>query len=275
MGKFIPTPKKTIEGTKKMNYEELFLEMQCQVKEMGDSLKNQQKAFKSLCKNLELGDLKSFTKDMATMESLYEGNEKNLQKMQETEQGFDAKEYIHSGDFADQMLDYCKAIGVDVKGEFPIYEMFPYKIRIDSENLDMYIDRKKTQCLRPIGFINSIKSAQDKLLKASFNPTIFANELVQAYDLCLLKQNAGKEYAHDGDCYLINIYKALTPMKRFKKDYDQQSFAFDLARLYDSEARETEDGRMLQFGTSRNIKKAIRILDCDGKEQYLATIRFY
>jgi len=74
------------------------------------------------------------------------------------------------------------------------------------------------------------------MLKAPFEPSTFTSELASAYDL---------------------------------------AFAFDLARLYCSEVDSTDDGRKFQFGPSRNIGKCVRILDKDGVEQYLATIRFY
>ncbi|MEY8427469.1 hypothetical protein AALA00_07070 [Lachnospiraceae bacterium 46-15] len=92
---------------------------------------------------------------------------------------------------------------MDVRGDFPVYEMFPYRVKLDTENQDLYLDRKKVPCMRP------------------------------------------------------------------------QSFAFDLAHLYMSEIEETKSGRKFQFGPSRNNIKAIRILDRDGQEQFLATIRFY
>ncbi|MCI9665624.1 MAG: hypothetical protein HFI46_17605 [Lachnospiraceae bacterium] len=45
---------------------------------------------------------------------------------------------------------------------------------------------------------------------------------------------------------------------------------------YQSPAEEAaKDGRKFQFGPSRNIGRAIRILDKEGNEQYLATIRFF
>ena len=37
----------------------------------------------------------------------------------------------------------------------------------------------------------------------------------------------------------------------------------------------TKNGRRFQFGPSRDIAKSIRILDENGQEQFLATIRFY
>jgi hypothetical protein len=64
-------------------------------------------------------------------------------------------------------------------------------------------------------------------------------------------------------------------MSRFRKDYDMQSYAFDLARLYTADSDEAGDGRRFQFGPSRNNNKAIRIIDAAGNEQFLVTIRFF
>ena len=161
--------------------------------------------------------------------------------------------------------------GVDVRGEFPVYEMFPYKVRLDAENQDIYLDRKKVQCMRPKSFVEQVKAGQDKLNRANFNAQTFVNELSDAYDTAILKLKKQP----GADIYLNSLYKLLAPMSRFRKDYDQQSFAFDLARLYAEGAVETKNGRKFQFGPSRNNGKAIRILDQEGKEQFLATIRFY
>ena len=160
---------------------------------------------------------------------------------------------------------------MDVQGEFPVYEMFPYKVRLDAENQDLYLDRKKVQCMRPQSLVATIQNGQEKLNKASFNALTFAGELSDAYELAILKLKKNPE----SDIYLTSLYKFLAPMSRFRKDYDQQSFAFDLARLYISDVEETKNGRRFQFGPSRNNVKAIRILDKDGKEQYLATICFF
>ena len=149
--------------------------------------------------------------------------------------------------------------------------MFPYRVKVDTENQDVYIDRKKVSCMRPLSLVNTIKAGQEKLNKASFNALSFATELAAAYDLVVLK--SGKQAG--ADMYLQNIYKMMTPMSRARKEYDQQSFAFDIARLYAAEIEEIKDGRRFQFGPSRNNNKAIRILDQQGREQFLATIRFF
>ncbi|MHB8125260.1 MAG: hypothetical protein ACYDEJ_06365 [Desulfitobacteriaceae bacterium] len=258
------------------DYEDLFKQMVVVEKELKDKINSQQKLFKSLSKNMEKGDLKSWTRDLGAMRAYLKEQENLMEGMQTLVDDFGIRTYVENGDFVEQLLACCDRLEVDVKGEFPIYELFPFRVRVDTENLDLYLDRKRVQCLRPLTFVQDVKTSRDKLLKAAFDPRGFVKELAAAYDLMMLKQNQGQVPTSTvGDIYLKNLYTLLTPMRRFRKDYDLQSFAFDLARLYAEELRSTEDGRQFQFGPSRNINKAIRILDKDGREQYLATIRFF
>ncbi len=254
-----------------MNYEEFYAALLPQEKVMKERLALLQKLFKSVGKETENGDVKSLTRDLGAMAEAAESLSALLLEMDGTVSGFDTRGYFESGEFADQMLASCEEKGVDVRGEFPVYEMFPYRVKVDAENQDIYLDRKKVQCMRPKSFVDIVKAGQEKLNKASFNALTFVSELSDAYDLAVLKLNKRPE----SDIYLTSLYKFLAPMSRFRKDYDQQSFAFDLARLYMSGIEETKNGKRFQFGPSRNQNKAIRILDGDGQEQYLATIRFY
>jgi hypothetical protein len=258
------------------DYEELYKQMLSVEKELKDKINSHQKLFKSLSKNMEKGDLKNWTKDLAAMRACLKEQETLMEEMQTQVDEFGIRDYVENGDFVEQLLAHCDRLEVDVKGEYPTYEMFPFRVRIDTENLDLYLDRKRIQCLRPLAFVQDVKASRDKLLKAAFDPKGFVKELAAAYDLILLKQNQGKiSPSTVGDIYLKSLYTLLTPMRRFRKDYDNQSFAFDLARLYAADLRTCEDGRKFQFGPSRNINKAIRILDQDGREEYLATIRFF
>jgi hypothetical protein len=65
-----------------------------------------------------------------------------LLEFRELAESFDSKRYMENGDFAKQMLSYCESMSVDVRGDFPTYEIFPYKVKIDADNQDVYIDRK-------------------------------------------------------------------------------------------------------------------------------------
>lgn len=254
-----------------MNYENLYQDVQPEQKMIKDALASLQKLYKSLCREMESGDMKSFARDISVMKETADSLTSSLEELWSIVEAFDARTYFESGEFTEQMLAFCQEKGVDVRGEFPVYEMFPYRVKVDAENQDLYLDRKKVQCMRPLSFVETVQKGQEKLNKASFNAQTFVNELSDAYDLAVMK--SGK--VQGTDIYLTNLYKFLAPMSRFRKDYDQQNFAFDLARLYISEVEETKGGRKFQFGPSRNNNKAIRILDKDGQEQYLATIRFY
>lgn len=254
-----------------MDYEELYAELQPLEKRMKDMIGTAQKLYKNMVKDTENGDIKDLSKMLTAFEELMDAQASLAASIRTAVDGFDSRAYLENGEFAQQMLSICRDKGVDVTGEYPVFEMFPYRVKFDTENQDIYLDRKKVPSLRPLSFVQTVKAGQDKLMKASFNAAGFLNELSEAYDLALLKM--GKEQGYD--LYLTSLYKFLVPMGRSRKEYDQQSFAFDLARLYMSDVEETKSGKRYQFGPSRNNAKAIRILDREGREQFLATIRFF
>ena len=225
-----------------MNYEGFYDDLQPQQKNVKDGIASLQRLFKAVSREVEGGDVKNLAKDLETMAQAASAVSEAIDAMKAAADGFDAKEYFESGEFAEQMLAACADKGVDVRGEFPVYEMFPYRVKLDTENQD----RKKVQCMRPGSFVDMVKNGQEKLNKASFNAAAFAGELADAYDMAVLKLKRQP----GADIYLTSLYKILAPMSRFRTDYDQ-------------------------FGPSRVGGKAIRILDMEGNEQYLATIRFF
>lgn len=254
-----------------MDYETLYNEYLAYEKAIKEKIKLVTKLQKAIAKNMDSGDL---FKSISDTELLHQASDElseltsNVKALLST---FDAREYMESGLFAQQLLSQCEQSNVDVIGDFPVYEMFPYKVRFDVENQEAYLDRKKVSCLRPSTLVSIVKAGQEKLYKASFRANQFASELASAYDLACLK--LGKEAG--ADIYLTTLYKYLVPMSRSRKEYDQQSYAFDIARLFDAQEVEVKGGRSFQFGPSRNNSKALRILDQTGREYYLATIRFY
>ncbi len=254
-----------------MDYESLYKEYQYIEKNLKDQIKGLAKLQKSIAKGMESGELAKSRSDLAQLQTVNETTSESIDGLKGVLLGFDSREYIESGLFASQLLEQCREAGIDVIGEFPVYEMFPYRVRISVEEEAVYLDRKKYALLRPKSLVALIKRSQEKLYKASFNAASFANELAAAYDLAELAspKKAG------GDVYLTTLYKFLVPMARSRKEYDQQSYAFDIARLFDSEEVELKGGRRYQFGPSRNNNKALRILDREGREHYLATIRFF
>ena len=90
-----------------MNYEELFSEALGYEKEISDVMRTQQKHYKNLCKNIEKGDLKNAVKDLTPIEALCKNFEDSLAAMRGLIENFDGREYMESGAFTDQMLEYC------------------------------------------------------------------------------------------------------------------------------------------------------------------------
>ena len=254
-----------------MNYEELYDLLQPVCKDLKDQSNLIGRMYKAIVKDVEAGNLKGVTKSLETMKSAIASLTAAANAMEEKTDAFDTEEYFKSGDFTAQMLDACREKEIDVIGESPVFEMFPYRVRIDAENQEVFLDRKKITTMRPNALVSGIAASRAKLMKANFNAQRFADELADAYDLAILKYDKRPQ----ADLYLTNIYKIMVPLSRFRRDYDANNFAFDIARLYDSDVETTKTGRRWQFGSSRNQNKAIRILDADGNEQFFATIKFF
>jgi hypothetical protein len=257
-----------------MDYEDFYGEYGAIANSLREQLSAQQRILKRICKNVENGDLKPTARDLASAAYCAEECVRLASEIAEKIASVDMSAYLASGDFARQLVALCGENGVNIKGEGASYEIFPYRLKIDPQNEDVLINGRKAVGLRPRAVAAELGKGRARLLAAAFNPAQYASELASAYDLALLTASKGKQAA-DSDIYLTTLYKFLTPMRRFRREYDAQAYAFDLARLYASESNESSDGRRYQFGPSRNNNKAIRIVDELGNEQFLATIRFY
>jgi hypothetical protein len=259
-----------------MDYEDLYAQYAEQAAAFKSRLKGLQITWTRLAAKMENGDLKSTAKDFAALEDVYSALAGITANMREKANGFDYAAYMSSGDFARQFSSCCAAEGLDIRLENQTYEIFPYRIRVDAENSDVLIDRRKAASLRPKKLASIIRKNREKLFAAAFDPRRFASELAAAYDLCLLRQNSEKPTAvKEADIFLKDLYSYLTPMQRFRQDYSRQAYAFDLARLFMRPDAVTADNRRCQFGPSRYSGKSIRIADLEGNEHFLATIRFY
>jgi len=258
-----------------MDYEVLLASYMDAHELLKSQLTQQQKLLKRIGKSMDVGDLKSAGKDIAVIAPLAQETEQTIREIERIESGADMAEFLASGDFATQLVDACKARGIDIIGEEGSYEIFPYRLKINAAEEEVLINGKKAPGLRPVAVAAFLESGRNKLLAANFNPEKFAMELASAYDIAIAHGAVGKKLIPDTDIYLSTLYKYLVPMARFRRDYSLQSYAFDLARLYSAGEVVLPDGRGIQFGPSRNNNRAIRILDTFGNEYFLATVRFF
>ena len=253
-----------------MNYEEFYQNAAPFLKELKDLSGLAGRQYKKMAKDADSGNIRELKKSLSVLAEAARGISEFAAKLDEEVDQFDVEEYFKSGQFAEEMLTACKEKEIDVIGDSPVFEMFPYRVRLDVDNQEVYLDRKKIPTVRPETVAETLLINREKIMRANFNAKRFLEELSNAYDLAILQ--TGKR---DGtDILLTNIHKLLVPMGRFRRDYDEHNFAFDMARLYTSEERTTKKGRVLGFGPSRSGGKAIRILDGEGNEQFLSAINF-
>jgi hypothetical protein len=260
-----------------MNYEE-FYGIYTEISELlREQIATHQKLLKRINKSMEKGDLKSAVRELPAANAIAADCVRSTAAITEKIKSADMHAYLESGDFIQQLVEFCAERRIDIKGEGNTYEVFPYRLKIDPQNAELSVNKRKAVGLRPRAIADELEKERDKLWATAFNPTQYAAELAAAYDLAVLANAKGKKPMPGTDIYLTTIYKFLTPMRRFRKEYDLQNYAFDVARLYDYDPHsDTEvDGRKFQFGPSRNNTKAIRIIDAAGNEQFLATIRFF
>jgi len=257
-----------------LDYEQYYSDAQVFAKELKENTDAQSRNVKKIQKCISDGDINALPKLFTALRDTAREREDALGRLEVLTEGFNGQEYMSGGNFTAQMLECCRLLGVDVQGSFPVYEMFPCRVTVNPETQDVTVDRRRLQCLRPSKLISDIKIELDRLSRASFNSQLFVKELAAAYDLAIIKFSKKKRVADDAPMYAQDLYDVLTPMKRHKREYTKHNFVYDLSRLYAEESITLDDGRMLRFDTVRETKKAIRILDRNGAEQFITTIRF-
>ena len=123
-----------------MNYEDFYQTLLPLEKSVKDSLATLQKLSRAISRETEAGDIRNLSRDLSALSEAAEAVSSATERLRETVSSFDSRAYFESGDFVEQMLASCQEKGVDVRGDFPVYEMFPYRVRLDAEK-----DRKSTR----------------------------------------------------------------------------------------------------------------------------------
>lgn len=261
-----------------MIYEEFLEEFKALKKTMKDALAKLTGLEKKLDKDIEAGDIKAAEKDTAAIENLTSLYLKAKDEVSQKLASFDYRTYFSNGTFTEEMLSSLKENELDVVGDYPNYEVFPTKIKIDGENQEVMLGKKKIASMRPKRIADDTKALVDKLKDASFNVLSFAQDLENAYSLMIAKENEkanSRKFTYGTYLTLLDLYKLMVPLSRSRKDYDETAFAFDIARLYIENEKGgfvTKSGRKVAFSTGRG--KGIRILDANGREQLFSTISF-
>lgn len=261
-----------------MRYEEFLESFLASDKSLKETIKKVSGLEGKIQKDSVKGDIKSLLKNLDALKNAVSSLEEALTGVEESVSNFDYRSYFTSGEFTEDMLLGLKERKMDTVGEYPVFEVFPTRIRIDGENQEVILGKKKVPTMRPKILVDSAADLVDKLEAAPFNAQAFAQDLENAYLICVLQEkakNTGKVNDHLFYVPLLSCYKVMVPLSRSRKEYDEMAFAFDLARLYNEIKKGdfvTKSGHTCLFGTGRG--KSVRILDDTGMEQLISTICF-
>ena len=188
---------------------------------------------------------------------------------------FDFDAYCVSGGFHAEFSEACDAEGLPLEGQFPSYEVFPLRIRVNAAERFALIEGRRVRSLRPRLLAQLIARERQRLEARRFNARPFLEALAAAYDtvvaLRLLKRGG---QSRDGlPMPMLEVYRALTVLPGSQAAYSRLMFAYDFGRLLHS-GELVVDSRLLQPGASRNAANTLRVIDSQGQESYYATIAF-
>jgi len=187
---------------------------------------------------------------------------------------YDHKSYFEQM-FHGEFINACQLTKLPAEGSFPNYFLYPLKVRIEVAKLGFYINKKFYRGLRMSFLVNEIKKTRDNIIRRPFNGKNFLSELANIYDE-LIEYYSAKNGVKlpDQEVELRNVYRRLTPMRRWKNNYPESFFAFDLHQLLQSKLLYLPDGRRIHLAPAREERKNLVILDSGGGEMRIGLLSF-
>lgn len=221
------------------------------------------------------GNLEALRQALVRHEELVGRQQDVLQAFQEKLPQFNLQAFLQE-DFHRAFLDALAAEGLAVEGEYPVYEVQPFKIRVLPEKEMVTINDKVYRNLRPGVLARHLKKEIERLQAAPFDAGRFLAALAAAYDTETARQIVRKKIeVSEQEVLLRDVYHTLTPLPQQKRAYPLQFFAFDLHRLLRSGQQYAPDGRRFFIGNVRDNRKALVVLDAQGHPQCYGVMKFY
>ncbi len=185
---------------------------------------------------------------------------------------FDYRVYLESGWAADFQAA-CRDAGVPLEGYFPNYTVFPFPVRVDTETLSVLVNRTRVGTLRPSALVRTIQSERDRLERSPFNVDEFLGVLFRIWERLNQERNEGKALRLRQPVSLKKVYQELRPFRRWRRDYPETFFAFDVQRLLSSGVVE-HNGHHCGLERGRGGSAALRMVDRQGQERLIETVHF-
>lgn len=223
-----------------------------------------------LTKAVAEGDLRAAESTLRDLQGL--PLEETLAPVQETLAGFDYREYLEQR-FAAEFEAACREAKLPLEGHFPSYSVFPLSIRVDLDNPSVLINRKRCGMLRPSAVVAAVETERDRLERSPFNAAEFLGALFGIWDRMNAQYSVKNNLRVRQPQPLKQVYRELVPFARWRRDYPESFFAYDIQRLLLS--HETHyNGWQCALEKGRGGANALRLIDREGQERLIATVNF-
>lgn len=221
-----------------------------------------------LSKAIQTGDVRTAEASLRDLESLRV--REPLEEAARALRAFEVGKYLQEN-FPEEFDRACRDAGITLEGYFPNYLVFPFTVRIDADSSSVLINKKRVSTLRPAVLASHIVAERERLESSRFNAADFLGALYRMWER--LNQNGPRGVELKQPVALKKVYQELVPLRRFKQDYPESFFAFDVQRLLTSGQIE-HDGRRCHMDRGRNAAGAIRLIDRQGQERLISTVQF-
>lgn len=185
---------------------------------------------------------------------------------------FDYRKYLADG-FAADFEAACREANLPLEGYFPNYFVFPFPVRVDTENPSVIVNRRRVGTLRSSALVAAIKEERDRLERSPFNVTEFLGVLYSTWENLNARLSGKSGVQVRQSQPLKQVYKELVPFARWRREYPESLFAFDVQRLLLSNELRV-NGWQCDLERGRKGGNALRLIDHEGQERLIASVNF-
>jgi len=187
-------------------------------------------------------------------------------------------EKIGSLEYINVLETNLKELNIPFIGNFPEYDIPPYKLNISKENKEvrLFFGRKseKTNSLNPASISAWVNIRYKKIISRKMDLNALMKELFEAYQMINKLTYREKTPIWGKAVKLTEIYNLLTLKRTTKQEYPKQFYQYELGLLKENLDMSFNNFRF-EFGFARDISKAIPIIDNKGKISHVSSLTIY
>lgn len=249
--------------------------LQEELKGFEDTHHHLQAAAKRFLAGVREGNLDSMNQSLSRYEELLSRQVDGVSHLKERLPSFKVVDFLQQL-FHEGFVAALAEENLPVVADYPVYEVFPFKVRVTPERESIMVGEKTIRTLRPKVVAQRLRQEIKRLHALPFDGARFLQSLADAYDLLMCRLSVTKKIAlSEQEVLLKDVYNVITPLPHQKRAYPQRLFAFDLYRLLQEGSLSTADGRRLWLGNVRSRARAMVILDAQGRPQRYGVMKFY